>query len=315
MKIHSKRKIKPIIRERKVMEEMDHPFIVKLYWAFQSKDELYLVMDLCTGGEIFYHLSQFKRFPEDLARFYFTEIILGLEYLHSKGIMYRDLKPENILLDIDGHIRIADFGLCKKLEEGLFSYSFCGSPEYMSPEMLAGVGHDRRIDFYCLGAILYEMLTGLPPFFSKEKTEMYSNILEGELSYPDFISQDAKDLMDKLLTKEPDFRISSFNTSTGENGEEIPGIKDHPWLKGTKWERVKRKLITPPWQPNLRENNFDENEMEFRLSTERPYYESTVQSRTRGRENSLYASFLETEGPGTARGAILNLKSGKNIQL
>ena len=120
-------------------------------------------MDICTGGEIFFHLSNFKRFTEPMAKFYFAEIVLALEYLHQRDIVYRDIKPENILIDIDGHVKIADFGLAKVIPKREKSYSFCGSPEYMSPEMLRGKGHDRQIDYYCLGILLYEIITGMPP--------------------------------------------------------------------------------------------------------------------------------------------------------
>ena len=127
-------------------------------------------MDLCAGGELFYLLHQKGRLPEQVAKFYFAEILLGLEYIHSKGIIYRDLKPENVLLDIDGHIKLADFGLSKVLSSyDALANSFCGSPEYMSPEMLMGTGHGFAVDYYSLGAILYEMLTGLPPFYSTDR--------------------------------------------------------------------------------------------------------------------------------------------------
>lgn len=112
-------------------------------------------------------------FDESMAKFYFSEILLGVEFMHSKNVVYRDLKPENILVDVDGHIRIADFGLAKIIPKRAKSYSFCGSPEYMCPEMLAGSGHDRKVDIYCLGALLYEMLTGLPPFYNKDTEVMY----------------------------------------------------------------------------------------------------------------------------------------------
>jgi serum/glucocorticoid-regulated kinase 2 len=159
--------------------------LIKLHWAFQSPDELFFVMDVCTGGELFYHLSKLKRLSEHAAKFYFAEILLGLEHLHSLNIVYRDIKPENILLDIDGHIRIADFGLSKIIPHLHKSYSFCGSPEYMSPEMLACVGHDKRLDIYCLGALLFEMLTGLPPFYSRDDTQgMYERIMNEEVILP-----------------------------------------------------------------------------------------------------------------------------------
>jgi len=128
--------VKPILSERKVLEEIQHPFIVKLHWAFKSKKELYFVMDLCTGGELFFHLIQKRCFSEELAKFYMCELLLGFEHLHDNNIVFRDLKPENILVDIEGHLRIADFGLAKKLNRGDKAFSFCGSPEYLSPEML-----------------------------------------------------------------------------------------------------------------------------------------------------------------------------------
>ena len=120
------------------MEKLNHPFIVKLYWSFQSKTELFFVMDICTGGEMFFHLGKIQKFSEDQAKFYFCEMLEGLEYCHNLDIVYRDIKPENILIDIDGHVKIADFGLSKIIKKKQRSHSFCGSPEYMCPEILMG---------------------------------------------------------------------------------------------------------------------------------------------------------------------------------
>ena len=139
-------------------------------------------MDICTGGELFTHLLQQRQFSEKLAKFYLCEILLGFRYLHERNIVYRDIKPENILVDMDGHIRIADFGLAKMIPEGDRSHSFCGSPEYLSPEMLLNNdGHDRRLDIYCLGVLLYEMLTGLPPFYDDDHQRMFEKILKDDL--------------------------------------------------------------------------------------------------------------------------------------
>jgi serum/glucocorticoid-regulated kinase 2 len=126
------------------------------------------VIDLCTGGEIFFHLGKVAKFSEEHAKFYFAELLLGLEYLHAKDIVYRDIKPENILIDIDGHVKIADFGLSKIIHKKEKSYSFCGSPEYMCPEILKAIGHDRRADIYCIGTLLYELVVGYPPHFSQD---------------------------------------------------------------------------------------------------------------------------------------------------
>jgi len=173
-KLTREQKVKPILNERQIMEKLNHPFIIKLYWSFQSKTELFFVMDLCTGGEMFFHLGKVQKFSEDEAKFYFAELILGLEYLHALDIVYRDIKPENILVDIDGHVKIADFGLSKIIPKNKRSFSFCGSPEYMCPEilkmrsssMIHGQGHDRRADIYCIGALLYELVVGFPPHFN-----------------------------------------------------------------------------------------------------------------------------------------------------
>ena len=135
-------------------------------------------MDFCPGGELFFHLHNLGRLTEDQAKFYFCEILLAIEFLHSLNIVYRDLKPENVLLDIDGHVRITDFGLSKEgIDKNGRSYSFCGSPEYMSPEMLKALGHGREVDFYSIGALLFEMLTGLPPFYDSNRSKMYLKIL------------------------------------------------------------------------------------------------------------------------------------------
>jgi RAC serine/threonine-protein kinase len=157
--------------ERNVLGNVRHPFIVGLNMAFQSKDKLYFVLDYCAGGELFFHLNKLGKFPESRARFYAAEIILAISYVHKLGIIYRDLKPENVLLDAKGHVRLTDFGLSK---EGINSSSsgansFCGTPEYLAPEILDRQGHGHAVDWWSLGALLYEMLTGLPPFYCQDK--------------------------------------------------------------------------------------------------------------------------------------------------
>lgn len=166
-------------------------------------------MDLCAGGELFYLLHRKGKMKEAAAKFYFAEILLGLEYIHKKGIVYRDLKPENVLIDIDGHIKLADFGLSKVLfSHDSLTNSFCGSPEYMSPEMLTGIGHGYAVDYYSLGAILFEMLTGLPPFYSTNRNQMYMDIVDKELKYPSYLNPLAIDLLRGLLQKEQSRRLS-----------------------------------------------------------------------------------------------------------
>lgn len=243
-------KVVQILTEKDIMVQMAHPFIVKLHWAFQTEKKLHLVMDLCPGGELFFHLHNLGRFTEDQARFYFGEILLGIEYLHQNGIIYRDLKPENILLDIDGHIRLTDFGLSKQgISHSGQTYSFCGSPEYMSPEMLRGQGHGRAVDYYSLGALLYEMLTGLPPFYDSNRSKMYWKVLNEDLNLPGYISKAGRDLLSEMLIKDPAQRMGSVNG--------FYEVKGHPWCSKIQWDKLLKKRILPPFRPNLRVSNFD----------------------------------------------------------
>jgi serum/glucocorticoid-regulated kinase 2 len=162
------------------------------------------------------------------------ELLLGFQHLHDHDIVFRDLKPENILIDIEGHIRIADFGLAKQIGRKEKSYSFCGSPEYLSPEMLQSIdGHDRRLDIFCLGVLLYEMLTGLPPFYDEQQSRMFHKIMSQHpnMNLP-YLSIQARNLMSKLLQKKPDQRPQS-----------IQEIKEHPWFDGVNWDDVLRKRV------------------------------------------------------------------------
>lgn len=207
------------------MTEVNNNFILKLEYAIENADYIGFVMEYCAGGELFYHLRRIKRMSENQARFYITEIALGIQYLHEKYTIYRDLKPENIFMDIDGHIRIGDMGLCKPdMNVNQFAHSFCGSPEYMAPEMLLKVGHSYCIDYYCLGALLYELITGLPPYYSHNTQEIYECILQEELTFPNNlkISPELQHLLHGLLTKNPNNRLGSLG-----------GIKEiflHPWF-------------------------------------------------------------------------------------
>ena len=202
-RIYNDNQIKPILSERQMLEKLDHPFLIKLHWAFQSSTELFFVMDICTGGELFVHLLLQRRFSEKIAKFYMSEILLGFSHMHDMDIVFRDIKPENILVDMDGHIRIADFGLSKIIRENERSHSFCGSPEYLSPEMLQNEeGHDRRVDIYCLGVLLYEMLTGLPPFYDEDHVRMFDKVMHANLALDQpYLSKDVKDLLARMLEK------------------------------------------------------------------------------------------------------------------
>ncbi|CAD8070349.1 unnamed protein product [Paramecium primaurelia] len=252
--IISQNKQNIIQNERDLMSNLNHPFIVKIQYAFESRRYLVFVLEYCSGGELFFLLRKVKRMNEEQAFFYFAEICLGMKHLHDKSIIYRDIKPENILIDFDGHVRIADFGLSKQLDQEI-AYSFCGSPEYMAPEMLLKQGHNLQLDLYCLGALLYELITGLPPFYSRNTDEIYQRILNQKLSYPPQVQMSSllKDLLNGLLAKNPKNRIDRIET-----------LLRHPWMNqwGDKYlyKELLSKKIDPPFKPNYYSFNFDEEE-------------------------------------------------------
>lgn len=232
--------------ERHVLGYVRHPFIVGLNYAFQTSEKLYFVLDYCAGGELFFHLGKVQRFPEHRARFYTAEITLAIEYVHNLDVIYRDLKPENVLLDENGHIRLTDFGLSKEGIQDDFSgaNSFCGTPEYLAPEILNRSGHGRAVDWWSLGALLYEMLTGLPPFYCRDRDRLFEKIRKGDLSFPKYLSPNAKDLLKKLLERDPTRRLGTGPADAGE-------IKHHPFFTGIKWDALAAGQVPPPWRPTF----------------------------------------------------------------
>lgn len=230
--------------ERAVLGRIVHPFIVGLNYAFQTPDKLYFVLDYCAGGELFFHLGKEGRFREDRARFYAAQITLALEHLHAMNVIYRDLKPENVLLDHRGNVRLTDFGLSKEnvYEVDKGATSFCGTPEYLAPEVLDRKGHGRAVDWWSLGALLYEMLTGLPPFYNKERDKLFHSILHGKLEFPPYVSDVAKDICAKLLNRDPTKRLGS---GPGDAAE----VKAHPFFASIDWVALYELRVPIPFVP------------------------------------------------------------------
>ncbi|KAF9806977.1 hypothetical protein IEO21_08420 [Rhodonia placenta] len=233
-----------ILAERTVLALVNNPFIVPLKFSFQSPDKLYLVMSFVNGGELFYHLQREGKFDENRSRFYAAELLCALEHLHGFNVVYRDLKPENILLDYTGHIALCDFGLCKlNMSETEKTNTFCGTPEYIAPELLESQGYTKTVDWWTLGVLLYEMMTGLPPFYDENVNVMYQRILSDPLVFPPDMSPDARNVVTGLLQRNPDKRL-------GANGAE--DIKRHPFFsKHVDWNRLIAKKIQPPFKPSV----------------------------------------------------------------
>ncbi|GBG33508.1 Protein kinase, putative [Hondaea fermentalgiana] len=242
--------------ERSVLgQTSNHPFIVSLKYAYRTASTLNLVMDFCSGGELYFHLSRVGRFSEGRAKFYTAELVLALEHLHKFDVVYRDLKPENVLIASDGHVMLADFGLSK---EGIRECTngtdtFCGTPEYLAPEVLFRSGHGTAVDWWSLGILLFEMLTGLPPWYSKNRHEMFDGICRRELVFPDstsvHISTAAKDLIRGLLQKDPRHRFG-----TGP----VEVIKYHDFFRDIDLDAVLAKDVPVPWKPDAGKLYFDE---------------------------------------------------------
>ena len=189
-----------VLRERNILSQLHHPFLVSLQYAFETTNYYCLVIDLCTGGELFYYLQKNQSFNLQSAKILFAEVVLAMEFLHKNGILYRDLKPENILVDERGHLKLTDFGLCKNnFKRRDRAESFVGSPEYMSPEILLGKPYNFSVDYYTLGVLLYEMLVGLPPHYNEDKMQMYTDITNKKPAIPPVLQGDIRDLLECLL--------------------------------------------------------------------------------------------------------------------
>uniref|UniRef100_A0A8C4FAY1 non-specific serine/threonine protein kinase n=1 Tax=Dicentrarchus labrax TaxID=13489 RepID=A0A8C4FAY1_DICLA len=231
--------------ERDILAEVNHPFIVKLHYAFQTEGKLYLILDFLRGGDLFTRLSKEVMFTEEDVKFYLAELALALDHLHSLGIIYRDLKPENILLDEEGHIKITDFGLSKEaIDHDKRAYSFCGTIEYMAPEVVNRRGHTQSADWWSFGVLMFEMLTGSLPFQGKDRKETMALILKAKLGMPQFLSPEVQSLLRALFKRNPANRLGA-----GPDG--VEEIKRHRFFASIDWNRLYRKEMRPPFKPTV----------------------------------------------------------------
>jgi serine/threonine protein kinase len=242
-----------VLAERWLLSRLNFPFIVRMFGAYQDEKNLYLLLEYIIGGELYSYLRKAGRFPIGVARFYASEILLAIEYLHSFDIAYRDLKPENLLLDAKGHIKLSDFGFAKVVPER--TWTLCGTPEYLAPEIIANRGHGKSVDWWALGILIYEMIAGHPPFYDHTPFGTYEKILAGNLEF-DATKFDAIsiDLIRRLLVADPALRLGNLRGGAQD-------IRSHPWFAGVDWNGLYRKSIQPPIHPRVSHpgdtNNFE----------------------------------------------------------
>ncbi|KAL5596945.1 hypothetical protein BROUX41_006381 [Berkeleyomyces rouxiae] len=242
--------------ERQILESVSrHPFVVKLFYAFQDLDKLYLILEYGQGGELFHHLKTERMFSEEVAAFYMAEMILAISHLHSHmGVVYRDLKPENCLLDADGHLLLTDFGLSKvSVDQDDVCNSILGTVEYMAPEVVLGKKYGKAVDWWSLGTLGYDLMTGSPPFRGSNNAKIQENIVKQKLQLPYYLSADAKDLLTRLLRRDPTKRLGA------NMPRDLITIKKHRFFRKIDWKLLEARELEPPIQPLITDPELAEN--------------------------------------------------------
>lgn len=269
--------------ERKVLTlATRHPYLCHLFCTFQTDSHLFFVMEYLNGGDLMFHIQKSGRFPETRARFYAAEIWSGLNFLHKKGIVYRDLKLDNVLLDFEGHIRIADFGMCKlQIFLDRTADTFCGTPDYMAPEIIKGLKYNHAVDWWSYGVLLYEMLTGQSPFSGCDEDELFWSICNERPFIPRYLSQEATDILICLLEKDA--------------GKRPPGheIAIHAFFQHLPWDRLERRQLEPPFKPAL-DHTLDTKYFDTTFTTERPRLTPVPEQILTSMDQNVFCGFSYT---------------------
>ncbi|XP_034935496.1 cAMP-dependent protein kinase catalytic subunit beta-like [Chelonus insularis] len=239
--------------EKRVLQSIDYPFVITLSYFCKDNSYLYIILPFINGGELFSYLRRKGKFPERQARFYAAQVVLALEYLHYCGLVYRDLKPENILLDREGYLKLIDFGFCKYIE-GKRTWTLCGTPEYLAPEVILSKGYGKSVDWWSFGILIYEMNAGYAPFFSHDQMKIYEKIVLGKYKFPGHFKENLKSIVSSLLQTDLTRRFGNLKNGSLD-------IKKHVWFQTIDWDRVYHRKIKPSYIPVCKKdsdaNNFD----------------------------------------------------------
>lgn len=234
-----------------------HPFLTALHSCFQTSDRLFFVMEYVNGGDLMFQIQRARKFDEPRARFYAAEVTLALQFLHKHGVVYRDLKLDNILLDAEGHCKLADFGMCKEdILEGATTTTFCGTPDYIAPEILQELEYGASVDWWALGVLMYEMMAGQPPFEADNEDDLFESILHDDVLYPVWLSRDAVSILKGFMTKNPSKRLGCVVAHGTEQA-----IRAHPFFREMDWNALEQRKVRPPFKPKIKSKkdalNFD----------------------------------------------------------